>query len=50
MQKVHTTLGAKRHHDLPETPAAWLIRRLRVRPVLAARIAELAGLGQARHG
>ena len=28
----------------------WLIRRHRVRPNLAAAVAELAGLGEARHG
>lgn len=35
-----------RHHY--SAPADWLIARHHVRPVLAARVAELAGLGSAR--
>ena len=33
-------------HDV----VAWLVRRHHVRPNLAAAVAELAGLGEARHG
>jgi hypothetical protein len=45
---IHSSLELKRHHRDLETPAMWLIRRLRVRPALAARLAELAGLGGGR--
>jgi hypothetical protein len=30
--------------------AAWLVRRFRVRPLLAETVAGLAGLGGVRHG
>ena len=37
--------GRRHHHESRTLAAAWLVRRYRVRPALAARLAELAGLG-----